>query len=413
MAANWFWPSASECSSSCQRQRAAGGVRRGNAHRVGLHAAEEHGSVLSGAVSATPCPSSIDETYHRVEVPVTTGSSVVMRSASASHGTASENWDTSPWVEGLGLCLVGPEVQVCLLLLVGAEGDVVDVRLAWFRAVGEGDVGEPVALVVRQPRGQPDRPGACGLHQRARNPGEERASRHVDGVLDGCRRVCHEVDQLCARGRDEQCEVDACGADARPRRPVVGGCRRAVGVEGELRDGDGRVEQRVPVDPPPGVGVGEPDGDAEDVGAVAGGGPVGVDVRAAWRRPAGSAGSPGRRSRRGRRRGSRSRTGRRRRSGRCRRCAGTPRRTAIRPVPEASGSGRRAAAGTPSGIPSTTTSSDGGAGACGVTACHTVSTRLRPMRIGRSARSTNDMTSTYGLSARVRNRFGPRIPLGP
>ena len=242
--------------------------------------------MLNGAVSATPCPSSTDETYHRVEVPLTTGSSVVMRSASASHGTASENWDTSPSVRASACACVGPEVQVCLLLLVGAEGDVVDVRLPGFRAVGEGNVGEPVALVVREPRGQPDRPGACGLHQRARNPGEEGASRHVDGVLNGCRRVCREVDQPCARGRDEQCEVDAGGADARPRRPLVGGCRRAVGVEREQRDGDGRVEQRVPVDPPPRVGLGEPDGDAEDVGAVAGCGPVGVDVRAARGRPA-------------------------------------------------------------------------------------------------------------------------------
>ena len=242
--------------------------------------------MLNGAVSATPCPSSIDETYHRVEVPLTTGSSVVMRSASCIPRDGQRELGHVAVGEGVGLCLVGPEVQVCLLLLVGAEGDVVDVRLPGFRAVGEGNVGEPVALVVREPRGQPDRPGAGGLHQRARNPGEEGASRHVDGVLNGCRRVCREVDQPRARGRDEQCEVDAGGADARPRRPLVGGCRRAVGVEREQRDGDGRVEQRVPVDPPPGVGVGEADGDAEDVGAVAGGGPVGVDVRAAWRRPA-------------------------------------------------------------------------------------------------------------------------------
>ena len=67
--------------------------------------------------------------------------------------------------EGVGLCLVGPEVQVCLLLLVGAEGDVVDVRLPGLRAAAEGNVGEPVALVVGEPRRQPDRPGAGGLHQ--------------------------------------------------------------------------------------------------------------------------------------------------------------------------------------------------------------------------------------------------------
>ena len=99
--------------------------------------------------------------------------------------------------------------------------------------------------------------------------------------------MCREVDQPCARSRDEQCKVDAGGADARPRGPSVGGGWGAVGVEREQRDGDGRVEQRVPVDPPPRVGLGESDGDAEDVGAVAGRGPVGVDVRAARRRPAG------------------------------------------------------------------------------------------------------------------------------
>ena len=169
---------------------------------------------------------------------------------------------------------------------MGAEGDVVDVRLSGLRAVGERNVGEPVALVVGQPGGQPDRPGAGGFHRGARNTSDEGARRHVDGVLNGCRRVCREVDQPCARGRDEQCEVDAGGVDARPRRPVVGGCSRAVGVEREQRDGDGWVEQRVPVDSPPRVRLGESDGDAEDVGAVAGCGPVGVDVRAARWRPA-------------------------------------------------------------------------------------------------------------------------------
>ena len=36
----------------------------------------------------------------------------------------------------------------------------------------------------------------------------------------------------------------------------------------------------------------------------------------------------------------------------------------------------------------------------GVTACNTASAMPRPTRMGRSAMSTNDMTSTYGLSAR-------------
>ena len=67
--------------------------------------------------------------------------------------------------EGVGLRLIGPEVQVCLLLLVGAEGDVVHVRLPGQRAADEGNLGEPVAVVVRQPGRQPDRPGAGGLHQ--------------------------------------------------------------------------------------------------------------------------------------------------------------------------------------------------------------------------------------------------------
>src|SRR6476469_1225798 len=60
------------------------------------------------------------------------------------------------------------------------------------------------------------------------------------------------------------------------------------------------------------------------------------------------------------------------------------------------GSGRSAAAGTPSGMPSTTTRSEGGAGDAGVTAGNTVWTTPRPTRIGRSASSTNDMTSAYG-----------------
>ena len=94
-------------------------------------------------------------------------------------------------------------------------------------------------------------------------------------MLNGCRCVGREVDQPGTRGRDEQCQVDAGGADAGPRRPLVGGGLAAVGVEREQRDRDGRVEQRVPVDPPPRVGFGEPDGDAEDVGAVAGRGPSG------------------------------------------------------------------------------------------------------------------------------------------
>ena len=100
--------------------------------------------------------------------------------------------------------------------------------------------------------------------------------------------VGREVDQPRIRGRDEQCQVDAGGADTGPRRPLVGGCLPAVRVEREQRDRDGRVEQRVPVDPPPRVGLGEPDGDAEDVGAVAGRRPGGVDVGAARRhQPAG------------------------------------------------------------------------------------------------------------------------------
>ena len=96
MAANWFWPSASECSSSVSGNLRPGAYVAGRHTEYGCTRPRNTGSVLNGAVSATPCPSSTDETYHRVEVPLTTGSSVVMRSASASHGTASENSDTSP-----------------------------------------------------------------------------------------------------------------------------------------------------------------------------------------------------------------------------------------------------------------------------------------------------------------------------
>src|ERR1700741_3473625 len=68
------------------------------------------------------------------------------------------------------------------------------------------------------------------------------------------------------------------------------------------------------------------------------------------------------------------------------------------------GSGRSAAAGTPSGMPSMTTSSEGGAGDAGVTACNTASATPSPTRIGRSARSTNDMTSTYGAGGLLGGR---------
>ena len=43
-----------------------------------------------------------------------------------------------------------------------------------------------------------------------------------------------------------------------------------------------------------------------------------------------------------------------------------------------------------------TTSSEGGAGDAGVTACNTVLATPSPTRIGSSAISSNDMTSTYG-----------------
>ena len=141
---------------------------------------------------------------------MTTGSSVVMRSASWSHGTASENWDTSPSARASACACIRPEVQVCLLLLVGAEGDVVHVGLPGLRAVAEGNVGEPVAL-RRWPDPRPAGPSRCRrAPPTSAEPGRGRtASRHVDGVLDGCRRVGREVDQPCARGRDEQCQVDA------------------------------------------------------------------------------------------------------------------------------------------------------------------------------------------------------------
>src|SRR5262249_6524010 len=59
-------------------------------------------------------------------------------------------------------------------------------------------------------------------------------------------------------------------AHARSGRPLIGAVAAAAGVEREEPNWYRRVEQRVPVDAPPGFGVGKPDANAEDVGTVAG-----------------------------------------------------------------------------------------------------------------------------------------------
>ena len=58
-----------------------------------------------------------------------TGSSVVMRSASWSHGIGQRELGHVAVGQRGRLRLIGPEVQMCLFLLVSAEGDVVHVRL--------------------------------------------------------------------------------------------------------------------------------------------------------------------------------------------------------------------------------------------------------------------------------------------
>lgn len=69
-----------------------------------------------------------------------------------------------------------------------------------------------------------------------------------------------------------------------PGRPHRRRGPAAIGIEGEQRDRHGGIHQGVPVDPPPGVGLGEPDRDAEDVGAVARRGPGRIHVGASRRR---------------------------------------------------------------------------------------------------------------------------------
>ena len=120
--------------------------------------------MLNSSVSATPCPSSIDETYHRVEVPLIDGLVCGEAIGKLIPPDGQRELGHVPVGEGVGLRLIGPEVQVCLFLLMGAERDVVHVGLPGQRAADRRDVGKTVALVVREPRRQPDRPGAGGLH---------------------------------------------------------------------------------------------------------------------------------------------------------------------------------------------------------------------------------------------------------
>ena len=172
-----------------------------------------------------------------------------------------------------------------LLLIVGAKRHVVDIGLPRQRqrAVLGGHVGEPVPVGIGQPGGQPHRPGASRLHQRARDPRQKRPRLHVDSVLNGGRLMRHKVDQPRAGSRDQQRQVDTGRAHPRPRRPLIAASLAPVGIEGEQRDRHRSVDQGVPVHPPPRVSVGEPDADPEDVGAVAGRRPIGVDVGAARR----------------------------------------------------------------------------------------------------------------------------------
>lgn len=113
--------------------------------------------------------------------------------------------------EGGGLGLIRPEVQMCLLLLMCAENDVVHIGLPRRRAVFGRHVGEPVPGGVRQSRGQPNHPGRGGLDHRTWDLCEEGPRLHVDGVLNGSRLMRREADQPRFCGGDQEGQVDAGG----------------------------------------------------------------------------------------------------------------------------------------------------------------------------------------------------------
>ena len=213
-----------------------------------------------------------------------TGSGVVSRSASASQSHDDRELGHVAAAQGRCLGLVGPEVQVRRFLLVGAKRDVVDVGLPGQRAVFGRHVGESVSRGVGQPGGQPDRPPAGWFEQRPRNLRDKRSRSHVDAVLDGRHGLRGQIDQPRTATGDQQRQIDALGVHAGTSRPFPRTGPLTVGVEGEQRDRHRGVEQRVPVDPPPGMGLGQPDGDPEDVGPVAGCRPVRIDVGTGGRR---------------------------------------------------------------------------------------------------------------------------------
>lgn len=60
-----------------------------------------------------------------------------------------------------------------------------------------------------------------------------------------------------------------------PGRPHRRRGPAAIGIEGEQRDRHGGIHQGVPVDPPPGVGLGEPDRDGKMSTPLPAAGPAG------------------------------------------------------------------------------------------------------------------------------------------
>lgn len=99
IAANWLCPNASECSSRVNGSVRPGLKLDGRHTEYGCTRPRNCGLVLKMSSVATPWPSSIEDTYQRVDGPVITGSGSVSPAANRSHSTVRANFDTSPRVK--------------------------------------------------------------------------------------------------------------------------------------------------------------------------------------------------------------------------------------------------------------------------------------------------------------------------
>ena len=248
-------------------------VRRRHVDGIGLHAAEEVGPQVLGAV-ARVVDGALAELDRRHVPPVGVAGGLGLRRRALGGqltpaNLGGERRDVAGGQRG-GLRVVHPVVALLRLLVVAAEGDVVDGGLAGKRSVVARDGREAGAGCVGNAGRQPDAPRARNGERRARDRDHERAGGEVD-MCSAQRpaRAGGDVDQPRALRRHEDRGVDPRRRDARargPRAPAGGG--RVVGVEGALGDRHVGVGERVPVDAPP-AGVGrEADRGAEDVGAV-------------------------------------------------------------------------------------------------------------------------------------------------